>query len=366
MVFPVNLATAAARELKNIILDTRDQVNSDKPIYLRDGTPESILGQLTQETARQACRKWPNERQGLDPGTDAAWDRLCKPFLEGLGEYPGPPSFGVPTVGAPCDFLYSEIRFTSTSRGNAMGPQPGLNPVFFDIDNFQGPLQSFTLVNQGQLGSFVRAIDGNGNPRDSDTSNFVYGVALFSTDPADAGCGPPPSTYVPSDPVMPPADPFPFSPTPDFNIDIDVDFNPDGTINIEFDDGSGDPPVEVPVDPDTPGSEGEPDGGKPGPSVDTGEGGEAAGEEELRELVGVQTDILVAPPFARTEAVPSGTRFRGSQYVYLGNGDQLDLQPEGAIAVSGQFFFAPEGSNAWRVVASPGYNLRVTPYYKDL
>jgi hypothetical protein len=365
VVFPVALAQFAVDELGNLIKDTGNAVSTGGRDFINTGSPDSLIGRLQQETGRQACRKWAYGPRDNPPEIDAQWDNFCRPYLESIGEYPGEPAYDIPFDGGQCDFVYEEIRFSSTSRGNASGPVPGLNPVFLDIDNFQGPLQSFTLQNRGELGSFVRAIDGNGNPRDSDDSNFVYAVGLFSTDPDVPGCGDPDPQYEPSGrPPGPNPGPRDVDLTPDINVDIDVDINPGGDITVTIDPGDGSP-ITVDTDPFS-----DPDGpmddpGEPGPPVDTGEGGDAEGSDPDRILVGVLVDAITIPNDARIATGEEGPLYIGPAWVYLGMDGRLDRQNDSQYVRFPQFFYAPQPSDSFRVTARTGYNLRVTPFYRE-
>jgi hypothetical protein len=50
----------------------------------------------------------------------------------------------------------------------------------------------------------------------------------------------------------------------------------------------------------------------------------------------------------------------------MGDEDGLDHDPAGAMLRSGQFVLAERNYlTKWKVTANDGYNLSVTPYYKD-
>jgi hypothetical protein len=79
-------------------------------------------------------------------------------------------------------------------------------------------------------------------------------------------------------------------------------------------------------------------------------------------LWGLRIGVLEAPSSARQYA--PGV-YRGACYVYMGDSDGLDHDPAGAMLRDGQFVLAERDYlTRWRVAANPGYNLRVTPYYK--
>jgi hypothetical protein len=80
-------------------------------------------------------------------------------------------------------------------------------------------------------------------------------------------------------------------------------------------------------------------------------------------LWGVKVAITTAPPNANQFAPGI---YRGVCYVYMGDANGLDSDPAGATMTSGQMVLAERDYlTKWRVVANAGYNLSVTPYYKD-
>lgn len=174
-------------------------------------------------------------------------------------------------------------------------------------------------------------------------------------------------------PPVPPPSPGPrvepFNPRPEIDIDIDVDIQNDG--DIVFDIGFG--PVVISPFPPVPSGGGEtPPGsgydpgdlGEPGDSEDTGEDGEASGCAPANSvLVGVKIDIL--PPFPKVNQYDDQV-WRGVAYVYMGIPGLLALQPEGVAVRSGQLILAPvDYLTCWEVRANTGYNLSVTPYYRE-
>jgi hypothetical protein len=118
-------------------------------------------------------------------------------------------------------------------------------------------------------------------------------------------------------------------------------------------------------------SPGDPEGdpGTPGTPVDIPEGDEA--EETApdgEELVGVKVEFTTVPGKPRQPSNVIGPQFYiGGAYVFMGvDGQGLELQGEGSLIESGQFFFAARPSDKWRVVAALGYAVKVTPYYREV
>lgn len=150
------------------------------------------------------------------------------------------------------------------------------------------------------------------------------------------------------------------SPTvPPFNIEIPITIE-DIPITFNLGGPSGGQPRPQPFQPQSPG-----DVGAPGPDATTGEGGEAEGEEPDKYLVGVKVDVLQVPPGGNIRFRSGMPYYVGACVVELGTENGLDQQPEAQFLHSGQFFYAPEGSNKWRVSAYVGYDFRVTPYYRE-
>jgi hypothetical protein len=162
--------------------------------------------------------------------------------------------------------------------------------------------------------------------------------------------------------------PFRYNPDGDININVGVDVLPNGTINVNV----GGPTFNV--DPFGGGGGGgggnDPVGGpgSSGGSGDTGAGGAeegtaAAGEE----LVGVLVQVLAAPQDANRFFNNSELVYRGAYYVSMGYPGRLGLDMSGGTAETLQFFHAQQrGLTDYRVRANVGFNLRVTPYYREI
>ena len=118
--------------------------------------------------------------------------------------------------------------------------------------------------------------------------------------------------------------------------------------------------VDPPPPPPPPGDQGE-----PGTSVTT-DGGTVAGDAPPNsDLVGVLVELLSPPPdFARFSNAASPV-YRGALYVKLGGDDGQALDLGGGAVKFPQFFYAPPFSTKYEVSANVGFNIRVTPYYRE-
>jgi hypothetical protein len=123
-------------------------------------------------------------------------------------------------------------------------------------------------------------------------------------------------------------------------------------------------------EPESTGLDGEPtepgDKGQPDPAVDVSAGGEAEQTDSNRWLMGVLVEVTSAPPSASGFQTASGFVYTAAAFVYQGAGDELEYYEESQrLAGNGQYFPAKKGYDTWRVVNSPFYTTKVTPYYKE-
>lgn len=385
MAFPVELARSAAFELTNLLRDYKNNVVQGDTAYLRDADPESYIGKLAVATERRACRKWASEGIGKNAGTDAVMDGLCKLYLEDIGEYPGEPSTSVPFPGGQCDcgaYEYTVVIERPTPSGST-----DLGTDF----RVRGPVESISIRESTVSGNVIVEVVSRGLERDTnqpyptcgDLQKRSYALSFqwdsgqgpafireirLDSDPG-GDCGDPSPVVDPPTPRPDPGPPSPITIAPNFDVDIDVDFFPDGTLNVKFNiggegTGPGDDPVEIPVDPSPETRE---PGGEPGDPVTGTPGSEEEGEAEDGEiLVGILVEVDSFPDNANVLFTPSGPVYKGAYYAYLGVEDRLDLQPEGSVARQAQFYFAPPDSTHWRVSSNAGYTTTITPYYRPI
>lgn len=371
--FPKEWAEFAIDETVGIFKETADVIVQGEAEYIRAGEPQGVVATLNLAAARQTCRRFARETDSINAGASARLARVCRPYLEDIGEWPGEPSFAAPQFqGGQC----AGKLYTFQVRPNA-GGLDCFGTAWGPIGGFRG----ISLVGGGRLevlsgtppsGSGVQEWRGTGCGGSTWAEDGFSVLGVFPEDGGPDDCGSLPPEYEPPPPITDPLPPTTV-PTPGIDIDVDVDIDPDGGITISFDvDGditlsppgnpNDDDEFSDPLGPKFPG-----DKGTPGTSVPVGEGGNANGEAPPGSvLVGVEVAVTQAIAPANVQNLPEYTVYRAACYVYLGSGTSLDQQPEAATLISPQFFFAPDGSTKWSVYAGWGYNLLVTPYYREV
>lgn len=367
-----------------------EQVFNPGEFLRRDLSGGEIGPQIDQAIGRGFCRRWARTgKTGILPGRNAYYSENCRGYLEDIGEWPGDGFVGPPSEGGQCAVLYNVRQaglFYSSNDPNTPIPyndevagNPRLGPITTsrssgtsqgqpDITiNFSSPeFPGGPPVFRGSIVNFRNYPDGNPRNRDG---RFIFTPADGSPD----DCGNQPADYTPQ-PTLDPAPPFdpklpnPFG-GPDINIDIDI--NPDGTINIDLPDFPGNPldPID-PENPDPGGGDGPPalppgDQGDPGGSGTTGDGGEEEGEAPPgKVLVGLLLELITIPIGAK-EFGPG--IYRGPAWIYMGGDAGLDQDFAGSCLAETQFVNAEtENATKWRVRANIGYDIKVTPYYREV
>lgn len=361
--------------------------------YIRDGMPESVYGQIQLETARQACRNYADNPGGLPDRFKVRVENACRPYLNDIG-YGAGGSVAVPFPGGQCPGTLYRVEGTYVASCNfdqvlpwrafALGPLNGIG--FFNGNPVNGWAVQGTASGGGPKSFNCNTLGGNGigvipRPGSTCAGRFPGGIgdAAAANPPtitsivAISGpdnCGDPPPDV--TDPV-PPSVPTPpvvrFNPGPDIDVNIGVEFNVDGSINVDFGTGPvqidpfGDPP------PDGGGGGGGPppgDVGEPGAGGNTGTGPEGL-EGEAPEgfvIVGLLLSLVTIPPRAKEFAVGV---WRGAAYVYMGTPTGLDQDFAGSMLRDGQFIYAEKDNlTRWRVQPNMGFNWNVTPYYREV
>jgi hypothetical protein len=121
------------------------------------------------------------------------------------------------------------------------------------------------------------------------------------------------------------------------------------------------PPSEPQGEPSEPGDKGQPD-----TPTDIPPGGEAEQTDSGRWLMGIFVEVAAAPSNASGFQTAAGLVYTSSAFVYMGAGSELEYYEESQrLLGNGQYFPAKKGYDTWRVVNSPFYNTKVTPYYKE-
>ena len=397
------LANRVATELPKFFRDGIDQIRMGEGEYLNSGEPQGVVGKIGQAIGRSYCRRYGADPSAARFGNAVRIENACRPYLDGLNPGDGV-EIGAQFAGGQCQGAaytvtatttqtspFTGVVFTSNHSVNVTGPITEIfgRPLF----SFSSCTVSPGVGGRQNIGNmrhqlFVR---GNGslvsNNPVSMAGSWLGNTCTASPNPATDvplsnivitrigglpdNCGSPPPTV-----TQPRARPdgtgpsFRFNPSADIDLGIEVEVNPDGT--IDFDIGTG--PINVDLFP--PDNEGGGGGGGDGPPGDVGEADEAAAEDadedgdasgcggENQVLGGLKIVVLSAPDSAR-EYSPG--IYRGAAYIYMGVEDNLDQDFGGSMLKSGQFFL-PEKTNltCWEVRANFGFRLRVTPYYKTL
>lgn len=302
---------------------------------------------------------------------------LCKPYWD--KNRWTPPQEGLPFSGGQCPASYRpEGTYFNTNA--AAGPT-GLRNWRLNV-SVTGPLRGWASAGSpvGTQWGFLSASSGGapfGTAVDTGNNKQVFGPntvggssQMLSAAPPTVtntgissgtdNCGNAPPTLAPG--PNPPPNPGPFPPGQEPGVD------PDGQPFFFVPPippvGPGAPEVNPPpIGPPPPGGG---NGAPPGPAEpgDPEEGTEPEGEApEDKEIYALVVDFLTVPPFAR-EIEPG--LYVSPCRVLLGTDFGLDLDEAGRAMRSGQAVFAEiDGLSKWRVSASVGYTVRVTPYYRE-
>lgn len=343
------------------------------PNYIRDAQPDSLFEALPLAAARQGCRRYADKGSNYPERRAARAERACRPYLNSIG-YGSPPALTKPFDGGQCPVRY-QVFATSQGADLTIGGQTPLNVL--------GPLSAPVRGTQ-LIGSPFPDSTRYTFTFPSDPANVVQFIARASFNPAPGyriagrvdgqpdSCGNPPADYTPpKPPALPGPKREPFEIAPNIDVDISVEVNIDGSIDIDF--GTG--PIKIdPFDEPEGGGDGGGSGddplppgfqGEPGAPVDVGPGGVADETDPTRNLIGVLVQTIETPARANQVFNQTETYTKGAYFVYFGGNAGLALNPEGAITVEDQFFYAPEGANRFRVVPNVGFTLRVIPFYEE-
>lgn len=388
IILPVAVGFAAGTQADLMMRDGLDQLRQGGPNYLRDGDPDSVAGKIGQAVGRSACRRYAVGNVGLTPEKAERYERACRPYLEEAGYGPGPGVFQ-PFKNGQCACSVYRLQYTISGTSDQFGTP--FTPITGDF-RVRGPVSALRQVNgAGFLYSHrgratfssgatpvcaSSAVNSSTGPAFSSSDAKVVQTLTLISGPDNCG-GPEPVGENTDREPDPTGNPFRFNPAPNIDVDINTVVNVDGTVTFNI--GTG--PIKIdPFNRDTGrkddpgggdgggggGGDPTPEPGTPGSPSDTGAGsGGADGDApEGKVLTGVRLDILEFPG--------SRSRFtdevdRGVAYVYMGAPvEGLGLEPTGSLVRTGQFFFAQKDYlTRHSVRANLGYNIRVTPYYRD-
>lgn len=383
---PQTLEEAGIDSLTGLIEDGFNQAvrdiwdfGTDLPGFVAREGPESPPAALVKPILRAACRSYARGGgpQNL-PGFDGAWGGICQPYLEDIGEAPIPGTgISRPFSGGQCPGKVYNINWSWSAGSFNSGPQsaqrPG--PLTFsragtgslDCGPGGGTYNVFTLLSQGTPISLAAGCGAS-----------LTSLSVTPVDGVDE-CGDPPPEYDPPKvkPGLPSVPSFPVDIPGVGPVNVDVTFDPDGTVNVNLPDVGIEIPIEDPFGLNDDDDSGEPDGpaspsdgppgdvGDPGTPALTEPGGEAEGvAPEGAVLTGIRCQILAFPDSRNkyTDEV-----YRGAYYAYMGVPGLLDLDFGGAMVREDQFLFAEKDNlTAWRVRANTNYVIRTTPYYRSV
>lgn len=352
---------------------------TDLPNFLADTAPVTTAALFPKTVLRQACRSYARGGgpQNL-PGFDVVWGGICEPFLDSIDESPTPGSVGPPFTGGQCVGVQYRIEFSYTNdQGNRQSIEQivgaPLVGVYTEPRPNNGPTVGYVLRNaDGTTTRFLQAgLQDTGIPPAPSVR------VLRREDNLPDNCGNPPSEFDPPRvrPGLPPLPPTIPIDVPGLGpVNVGVTFSPSGQVNVSLPDIGIEVPIDAPFSFDGGGGDGEPGGGggvppgdvgEPGTPEVVGDGGEAEGTApEGSVLVGVRVQITAFPP-SRTKYTDDV--FRGAYYCYMGTPGLLDLDFGGAMVRLDQFLLAEKDwLTSWRVSANTGYELVVTPYYREV
>lgn len=356
------------------ILEVQETVGE----FIANGPSDGIAGYV-RDKYRERCDQAANVPPwllALSPSSRRSLKAFCDPYWQqsGVDGFVAEPPF----TGGQCPTFY-----TVNIGGNNFDISCNLVPFTGQVQGVRGPIRGVRFIartsplpnpNCGDRGVFqiqngsgvweTVAAGGQGGLASAGITSVVRG------DGQSDNCGDLPTEIKPG--PTPPPDP---GPTPGPEPTDDPDGGPFPRIPIPpFSDPFGDFPFDFPgLDDGLGGGSGGGGGGgappgdvgEPGQSEDTGEGGDADGEApEGSVIVGLKIDFA-AEPRGGVEYRPGV--YRGVCYVYMGTDEGLDHDPAGAMLRSGQFVYAEKDNlTRWAVSANRGYNLRVTPYYRQV
>lgn len=363
---------------------------TDPAGFLASTAPAPATLGFARGLTRQVCRAWARGSTPIQgPAADGLYGPLCNPYLRTINEDPSAPFLGPGAVDGQCAGVAYDIAYNSRPTETFNCNTRETNKTTGAGDNrvggisFTGPITALyskgkDYSNCGYL-SWVLVIGHAGGTTEvqlttvgsaGSTNNRLKAVSTPGLRAVRVGggvsCGNAPPVYLPPAtrpglPTLPPYTPGDDAPgVPPVSISID----PDGNINVSIPDAGLDFNIDVPkADPVTgdvpPGAQGTP--GAEGSETATGD----EGEDNNRNLVGILVRLKTIPPRANALFNNDGVIYKGPCFVYFGGDGGLALNSDALFCRSEQFFYAPEGSNRWRVIPNVGYSLSVQPFYRE-
>lgn len=338
---------------------------NDRPGFIAGGGSTAALPNLVRAISRANCRNWAAaNKSGFSTRVNVGNSELCTPYLNGLGELPGNGSISPGFTGGQCvGVAYTVRRQNQTIAGPFGNPAntSGLGPVLGPYLQIDGLSASAGIE---FASGKVQTISG--------PAAEIRAPTIISVTRQDGGadnCGDRPSEIQPPDTITPPAAPQP----PQITIQLPGFGDLKITVGLDAD---GNPVVCIPefsdcftiIPPGSPGDVAPTTPGSPGTPATTGSGGESSGTAPTgSELSGVGVEILTFPPAAARFQNNARQPFRGAGYIAMGYPGLLGIDMSGGVINLSQFFHAQQrGLSSWRVSANIGFNLRCTPYYREV
>lgn len=377
---PQDIAQRAGEEARGILGALPGLARQGAAAYVKEGTPSGLIPNVGVALARQACRRYADNPGGVPGAAAAAFEGVCRPYLDEIG-YGQAPVIDKPFSGGQCSIQYF-VQYSYNTVNTDGSPGQTFTP---EVGPILGPIRG--ISREGVPGNYQAVItSGNGVRSVVNSSSAPQGglenlkIVQFFVAGGGSGpdCGnPPPVIRGPVPPPAPGPVREPFTPSPGTNIDIEVTIGPTGEITFNiggpsividpFGGGSGGGDGPGGDEPGTAPGSGLPPGdiGQPAAPVATDPSGKAAGCAPPNSvLVGVKIAIL--PPLPQVSQYDAEV-WRGVCYVYMGTLGNLALNPEGVALRSGQMLFAPlDNLTCWEVNANLNFKLSVTPYYRAL
>lgn len=345
-------------------LDKLGDLDDEIAPFIAGPRPNSPIEGHYHDYLRWACDSWAqvpawaraaSQVAGVQwMGVDEVMGRACTPYLGDGAPAPVPPF-----TGGQCPGVWYDIAFVNNRTGQTVRPAALPGPIL-GYSTYPGP-NFWTL----------RVVYGAGSIYEFRYDSVVNGTVTISgftatrQDGQPDTCGnprpkePTPSPTRPPDPGPPPGGGQPPYVEPDGRWRFPV-----GPIPSPYDEP--DYPVE-PVEPDPDPPEEPPPGepGQPGLPAPTGEGGEVEGDApEGQEISSLVLALTVVPD---GRAVYKPDIHRGAAWIWMGDDAGLSQLPDGALLRPEQSVFPPRGGlTRWRVRANWGYDVLVTPYYREV
>lgn len=363
--------------IRRLFLPDAGVTLSGQPVrdFLAGPAPANLFSRVQWDIGRESCRRWASGKPvSILPQRESFLRDTCTPYITSTFGPLGPGQVTDGFTGGQCPGV---IYAVSGRRINEDGT---VNSTWSNgCGSFRyGPIGLYRQVSGSTLSMGFTYRNSSGVTQQAEqwaavptSSAKIIIDTVTRCDGLPDSCGNAPPTYDPGPPRTgipgpapipnPPGNPWPFGP-------VNITVNPDGTITVDFGDDTPSVTIDPGAPPDSPGDVAPTTPGDPGTPATTGSGGESSGTAPAgSELSGVGVEILSFPPNAARFQNNSHQPFRGAGYIAMGYPGLLGVDMSGGVINLAQFFHAQQrGCTAWRVSANIGFNLRCTPYYREV